>query len=392
MKIRRLNAFLKPIGTRVVLVSLTLLLPFALPVQADTSKTNNAERLETVNKDIKKLHALLDKIRKERSSIEARLETTEREISRVQKDLKQTERELEEAKATAKKQQAQREALRQEQNEKQQSVSKALKAAYVAGKNPQIKLLLNQENPAKANRMMAYYNHFALVQSASLAALKETDRQLAIAETRLEKTNQQIVQHQQALTSREQTLKKSKGNRHQVLAKLAASEKQSHSRLGKLEEEQKALQQLLASITSIADITSVDQPFSKVRGKMPWPVHGKLLHRFGDRRDNTKLTWPGIYIRASAGTPVKAPHHGRVVFADWMKSFGQLMIIDHGNGYMTLYAHTQDMLKTEGDWVLPGETIALVGDSGGQTQPGLYFEIRYKGKPSNPARWLVASR
>ena len=388
MNTRRFKASLK----KASLITLTMLVPLSLPTYANTNGTSDSARLEAVNKDIKKLHDLLAKIRKERSSIETRLERTEREISRVRKDLKKTEEELEEAKAAAKKQQAQREALRKEQSSKQQDVSKALRAAYVAGKDPQIKMLLNQENPAKASRMMVYYDHFALVQSASLAALKETDRQLALAEARLAKTNELIRKQQGQLAKREKTLKQSKNNRHDVLAKLSASEKQSHSKLGRLEEEQKTLQQLLASIISIADVKAVDQPFNKSRGKMRWPVKGRLLHKFGDRRQDTQLTWHGVYIKAQPGAPVKAPHHGRVVFADWMKSFGQLMIIDHGNGYMTLYAHTQEMMKTEGDWVLPGETIALVGDSGGQPQAGLYFEVRYKGKPSNPMAWLVASR
>ena len=121
---------------------------------------------------------------------------------------------------------------------------------------------------------------------------------------------------------------------------------------------------------------------------MQWPVKGRVLHRYGEKRTESKVPWNGVFINANSGTAVKAPHHGRVVFSDWMKSFGQLLIIDHGGGYMTLYAHNQELLKTVGDWVLPGENIALVGDSGGQPRSGLYFEIRYKGRPSNPQVWL----
>ncbi|WP_281647238.1 peptidoglycan DD-metalloendopeptidase family protein [Parendozoicomonas sp. Alg238-R29] len=379
---------------RIAITALIMLMPFSMPTPAEGNdqKVSNSARLETVNQDIKTLRTLLEKIKKERSSIESRLENTEQEISRVQKELKNTERDLREAKDAAKKQKAQRQTLKKEQSSRQLEVSKALKAAYVAGKNPQMKLLLNQEDPAKAHRMMVYYDHFAQAQSNSLTALKETDRKLAHAETNLLKANKSISRHQQTLASRAQNLKANQSNRQQTLAKLSTNEKQNNSRLSRLRKEQKILQELLASIISMADVTAVDRPFNKSRGKMPWPVKGQLLYKFGERRQDTKLTWNGVYIKASEGAIVNAPHHGRVVFADWMKSFGQLLILDHGNGYMTLYAHNQDMMKTVGDWVLPGEAIARVGNSGGQPHSGLYFEVRYKGKPSNPMTWLVASR
>ena len=374
-------------------LALALLASLAVPnhVLAQNSGDNSI-RLEQVKKNIEELRSLLNQIRKERSGIEARLEKTEKEISKVQADLRKAEAELREARNAEKKLQTERGTLKRQLATRKQEIAQSLKAAYVAGQNPRLKLVLNQEKPAKASRMMAYYDHFAVTQADAVASLLETDKKLITLEEQLVRTNQRIEDRRDNLADKEKQLQTSVLSRKQTLAKLNSRESTGSTRLNRLQQEQKELEKLLASIISIADVSEVDRPFRGSRGKLRWPVKGKVIHKYGDRRESTKLTWDGVFIKASAGTAVTAPHHGRVVFSDWMKSFGQLLIIDHGNGYMTLYAHNQELLKTEGDWVLPGEQIARVGDSGGQPQSGLYFEIRHKGRPSNPMVWLVASR
>ena len=129
------------------------------------------------------------------------------------------------------------------------------------------------------------------------------------------------------------------------------------------------------------------QPFGKLKGKLPWPVVGKPSNRFGRYRNGTSLRWQGLTIPSTEGNRVEAIHSGRIVFADWLRGSGLLVIIDHGDGYMSLYAHNQSLLKEIGDWVNPGDTIATVGNSGGQQRSGLYFEIRHNGKPTDPKRW-----
>ena len=128
-------------------------------------------------------------------------------------------------------------------------------------------------------------------------------------------------------------------------------------------------------------------PFSTLRGTLEWPIKGEIIHRFGSPKKGGNLNWQGILIEAPGGTEVKAVSTGKVVFADWFKNLGLLLIIEHGDGFMSLYGHNQSLNKKQGDWVLPGEPVALVGDSGGQTQTGLYFEIRHRGKPLNPVKW-----
>jgi septal ring factor EnvC (AmiA/AmiB activator) len=132
-----------------------------------------------------------------------------------------------------------------------------------------------------------------------------------------------------------------------------------------------------------------DQPFATLKGKLSWPVQGRLAGDFGQPRAGSVVKWNGVLLEAAAGTAVRAVYHGRVAFADWLPGLGLLVIIDHGGGYMSLYGHNEALLKESGDWVQPGETIAQVGDTGGQARPALYFEIRFKGEPVNPHTWIT---
>lgn len=134
-----------------------------------------------------------------------------------------------------------------------------------------------------------------------------------------------------------------------------------------------------------------NRPFKELKGKLPWPTQGKIIKQFGSARATNKVRWQGLMIASDEGAPVHAVHHGRVVFADYLRGHGLLLIIDHGDSFLSLYAHNQMLYKEIGDWVSAGEEIATVGQSGGQDQAGLYFELRHQGKPTNPNSWLKKS-
>ena len=180
-------------------------------------------------------------------------------------------------------------------------------------------------------------------------------------------------------------------NRQTILLRLDQYIDQKDRELQSLHAEIRELGKLLTKLTlkeqPAADFFEDLPSFKKMRGKMSWPVNGSIVQSFGQPKKGQDLRWNGVLITADTGTDVKAINNGRVIFADWFKNLGMLIIIDHGNDYMSLYAHNQSLFKQAGDWVLAGETIASVGDSGGQNQPGLYFEIRQSGKPVNPGLW-----
>ena len=144
----------------------------------------------------------------------------------------------------------------------------------------------------------------------------------------------------------------------------------------------------MTSILSDYPISS-EEPFSAHKGKLTWPVAGTLLHDFGQPRVGGSIKWNGVVLAAPRGREVRAVYHGRIAFADWLAGMGLLVIVDHGDGYMTLYGYNETILKNTGDWVAPGDVIATVGDSGGQSQASLYFELRRGKQPVNPRHWVT---
>ena len=169
------------------------------------------------------------------------------------------------------------------------------------------------------------------------------------------------------------------------LRKLISSDS---AKLKQLKLDQKRLQALLKEIEKSLNFATIvsDKAFKTLKGKLPWPLKGRVKQGFGSVRDN--IRYDGLWIQAKESAPVKAVHHGRVVFADWLRGYGLVLIVDHGSGYMSLYGYNQSLLHDIGDWVSAGEVVATAGNSGGRDTNGLYFAIRYKGKPSNPRRWL----
>ncbi|MEX1033351.1 MAG: peptidoglycan DD-metalloendopeptidase family protein [Cellvibrionaceae bacterium] len=175
-----------------------------------------------------------------------------------------------------------------------------------------------------------------------------------------------------------------------MLARLNESIETKDQELQQLARDRQYIEQLMTEIVATVghqNTFNSDAPFAELRGKLPWPAEGQIAHSFGSERVAGKMKWDGVLIRASEGEPVKAIHHGRVVFADYLRGHGLLIIVDHGEGYMSLYAHNQTLKKAVGNWVEAGEVIASVGSSGGQRQAGLYFEIRQHGRPTNPGTW-----
>jgi len=245
---------------------------------------------------------------------------------------------------------------------------------------------LNQENPAKVQRTLTYYNYL------NTAKIKEIDQfQLTLSQL-LKVTSQhqekvvQLKQLKKQQSQQQLTLKQSKTRRAQTLASLNKELLSSQQQLAKLEAEEKNLVAALQQLTLLVKPEINLSGLSQLKKKLKWPVKGKLVRRYGSQKKGY-LTWKGVLLTAPLGRQVQTIHNGTVLFADWLKGYGLVTVIDHGDGYMSLYAHNQTLLKNAGDRVESGEPIALIGQSGGQNRPGLYFEIRYRGKAVNPKLW-----
>lgn len=266
-----------------------------------------------------------------------------------------------------------------------------VRAAYMAGREEKMKLLLNQQDPATLGRMLVYYDYLNRARAARIARVHE---QLV----RLEALGREIAAEVMALDAaraeRETllaALEKTRDQRAALLVRLEGDIRDRNTELRRLQTDERALAELVASLLDVfADIPDLANrvAFSTLRGKLAWPSRGEVLADFGAPRADGRMRWNGMMIAASPGTPVRAVSHGRVAFADWLPHYGLLLVIEHGDGYLSLYGHNQALYKEAGDWVEAGEIVAAMGDSGGQQRAALYFEIRHGKRIENPRRWL----
>ncbi|WP_211826110.1 murein hydrolase activator EnvC family protein [Kistimonas asteriae] len=374
-----------PVMLALALCSLSI----TLPARAEAPAEDKSRQLEAVKADIKKLEKTLKGIRKERSSLERSLQTNEKAIGNLHREIRALEQRLREGRAELKKFSSQRQGLMKEKEAGLQALTVSLRSAYVSGQDSPLKLLLNQEDPSAVTRLLTYQRYYSDAQQAVVDDLRNTIGRLATTEDSLATANQRLEDNHNQLASRRDRLTSSNRERQQLLAKLKREESGKGQRLNKLAQQQKELEQLIAAILDMEASASFDRPFTEARGKLPWPVKGRVKHRFGQHRADSTIPWNGLFIEVAQATTVKAPWHGQVIFADWLKGFGLLVILNHGNNYMTLYAHNQALLRNVGDWVSAGDDIAETGATGGNNDMGLYFELRKNGKPINPSQWLV---
>jgi septal ring factor EnvC (AmiA/AmiB activator) len=349
------------------------------------------QELEEVRERISELKQSLDAAAEERDRLTGELQELDIAISEQRMRLKEIERDQ---KYTAgKKQQLDNELAERERHLDDESTALAaqVRTAYMSGSQEKIKLLLNQRDPAMLGRLMAYYGYLNEYRADNIEAV--------IAEIhKLDELRAQIAAEEARLSALARTrydelgrLNQSQEERKELLAKLRNRIADEGQEVERLAAQEKDLTRLIAELTSILSDypISSEQPFSEYKGRLTWPVAGTLLHDFGQPRLGGKIKWNGVVLAAPRGREVRAVYHGRIVFADWLAGMGLLVIVDHGDGYMTLYGYNETILKNTGDWVAPGDVIATVGDSGGQPRAGLYFELRQGTRTENPRHWVT---
>jgi len=349
------------------------------------------QELEEVRARISQLKESMDASAKERDRLTAELQDIEVQIAEHRSRLKEIERDqawTAGRKQTLEKELADRQAHLDAESE---ALAAQVRAAYMSGSQEKIRLLLNEQDPATLGRLMAYYRYLNEYRASNIGAVMEEIR-------KLEELNSQIAAEaarlDQLAKSRYDELGRLDGaqqSRKTLLASLKQKMASEGAEVERLAAQEQDLTRLIAELSSILSdypITS-EEPFSRHKGKLTWPVAGALVHDFGQPRAGGQLKWNGVVLAASRGREVRAVYHGRIAFADWLAGMGLLVIVDHGEGYMTLYGYNETILKNTGDWVAPGDVIATVGDSGGQAQTGLYFELRQGTKPVNPRQWVT---
>ena len=342
------------------------------------------QRMDELRQSIEKKQQEKDFASKFLKDIEVRIGERAYILKKINRHLRKQKRELKKLK---KQQQKTRNKLASQRN----ILSQQIRAAYMIGQQEYLKLLLNQENPAAIGRTLTYYDYFHKARSHHIEEAVVTIKKLDKLTTRVKVKTDELKTSRKQQQVEKQKLEDDFIDRSIIVKKMAKDIANQGTRLKKLVADEQLLQQLLKEIRNIMPsmLTEIDkrETFSKRRGRLKWPVKGKVKRLFGKSRQAANLKWNGVLIPSAEGKEVKAISHGRVAYADWLRGYGMLVIIDHGDGYMTLYGYNQALYKETGDWVEEGEVIATVGRSGGQLKSGLYFEVRVKGQPSNPTKW-----
>lgn len=352
-------------------------------------ESTHSDKLNELKTKIDQQKSLLAKQKKQRQRLVNLLRDSDKKIAKTANVLFETNKQQ---KANHEKQQqliTNKKQLIVKQKHQQSILSKQLKSAYMSGNHNLIQLLLNQQQSSKTERLLGYYHYLNKARLAALEDLQTTFTELQAIEADLIDT---IVKLDTLLSEQkeaEKVLKQQKKKRNNALAQLNKSYLKNSAQLEQYQLSELDIKQLLQAQNqevTVAEALPL-KGLSKLRGRLSKPTKGKTTHFFGQQRHG-QLRWKGITFSGNEGQAVKAIHHGKVVFSDWIKGFGLVLVLDHGKGYMSLYGHNQALLKKAGDNVDGNEQIALLGQSGGQDKPGLYFEIRHKGKAINPQRWF----
>lgn len=361
-------------------------------VPALSSAADSAEefRLKQLRQQIDSLQETLAQTRDERSELNRQLELSEQAIGQLAQSLRTLDagmhRQRQKLHELQQRESAQIALLERERR----ALAYQVKAAYATGRQERLKILFNQQDPDRVSRMMAYFDYLNRARAARMQEIENQLRTLRETQASISREEAELQNLKQQRLAEKRTLEQTQATRQQLIASLSADLRESGRELEELQQNERRLEKLLAGIQQALQDSEAAIPgqvgFNQRKGELPWPAKGIIRAFFGTPKIGS-LRWDGVMIGAPEGREIHAVHPGRVAYADWLRGFGLLLIIDHGDGYMTLYGHNQSLFKETGDWVEAGEAVALIGSSGGRDKAGVYFGIRYKGKPVNPTKW-----
>ncbi|UCX06453.1 murein hydrolase activator EnvC family protein [Shewanella glacialimarina] len=351
---------------------------------ADLSKRQS--ELKSIQTQINAQQNDLKNTSKQREKLITLLKKDEQAIARAASRVNETQTSLKNISSQLIDLEKQQKSLTAQKIGQQKTLSKQLSSAYLAGNHDYSKMMLNQQNPATIERMLAYYQYLNNARIKAISKLKTTSEQLVEVQNKQVKKQQQlntvmIDQKQQA-----KQLSNEQNQRQQTLTQIQRTLSNKGAQLEQLQIEEASLKRIVEQAVVTAKANPLMDGLENRKGKLSWPTKGRMSERFGSNRSG-QIKWKGAVLTAPEGQNIKAVAAGKVIYADWLRGFGMVMVLDHGKGYMSLYGHAQTLFKEAGDNVNDGESIALVGRSGGQTEPSLYFEIRHKGQAVDPARY-----
>jgi septal ring factor EnvC (AmiA/AmiB activator) len=346
------------------------------------------EDLQSVQKQIKQTQKQIDEQLSIANALEKQLKQAEIKIADSVKALTQTQVRIEDNLQQQATLNQQKKGLEDQKSTQQEILEKQIRSAFMTGNYDYAKMLLVQNNASKIERTLTYYQY---LNKARVEQIEE----LEIIVKELDKTNQDIVEKAQELEeikatqqSQKAGLDKQQQRRQTTLVKLRDSINTDAAKIEQLQASERNLMQAIELAQQKRPAPSVALiGLQGEKGQLSKPTRGRMRNLFGKRRQG-QVRWKGVVFNGNEGSPVRAIYNGKILYADWLKGFGLVTVVDHGEGFMSLYGHNQALLKQAGETVATGDNIALVGQTGGQPAPGLYFEIRHKGQAINPSQWL----
>jgi septal ring factor EnvC (AmiA/AmiB activator) len=371
-----------------------LALCIATPPARPQQDARKAEaELQAVKKEIARVRNQVNRDQIERNKLARELRAAEVSASSVREALERVREERVEVSTRRATLAAQRKDQETELAKERASLAGQLRAAYLIGREEPLKLLLNQKDPARAGRMFAYYGYFGRARAEQIERISSAMQRIEALDMELADAEGRLVALEAERKEELEKLEGARSKRGQVLASLNAEGRSRAQSLERLKKQQSGLETLLRELKRAMErMPSIgsNDAFARLRGKLSWPVSGRIVARFGEQRAGG-LKWDGVLVATDRGASVKAVSQGRMVYADWLPGLGLLAIVDHGEGYLSLYGHNDRLYKSVGERVDAGDPIAAAGDSGGRSRPELYFEIRKGGRPVDPRPWFRAS-
>jgi septal ring factor EnvC (AmiA/AmiB activator) len=366
------------------------------PAQKEAELRKLNQRIEKVRKSVNDDVRKRDKLSVELREAELRVQTARKDLDEIRAQRLAAEARLRELET----EQARRE---RELDGERAALAGELRTAYVNGREEQLKLLLNQEDPSSFGRMLAYYGYFGRARAARIQGIQDKLEHLALVREKIVTEKNRLVALEEQRNSRVAELKAAQERRTAAVGTINKQIKTRDGELKRLQSQAQSLEKLIRELRKAIEksqsqgtrpgkpdsAVAKQAPFEPLRGKLPWPVQdGKVLARFGTPRAGGAMRWQGMLIGTARGARVRAPYAGRVVYGDWLPGMGLMLVLDHGGGYMSLYGHNEELFRKVGDAVAAGDVIGSVGDSGGHAQPALYFEVRRGRTPVDPQNWL----
>lgn len=350
------------------------------------------DRLEAIEQKIGGLRQSLETDRNEYQKLQERLARIEQRIAELDQAHEELELSLRAQRDKAARLRRRQQLLSQRYNRQRRLLERQFKAQFILMRQGgRLGLMFADKDDVPLGRLVDEYGYLQRGLATALAKTRRSRTRLAMLERDIDETGRRIKALIEQREADRRQWQQQRQQRQVLLARLGGAIAGKQHALEEALKAQQRLQGLIGKLEARSRIegqSSPGQAFDRQKGILPWPVKGRIVAQFGRRRSKLGPRWQGITIAGRRGSPVEAVFAGRVVFADWLRGYGQLIIIDHGDGYLTLYGHNEGLLKRRGDPVAQGEAIARVGDTGGQSLSGVYFEIRHLGRPVNPMTWL----